>query len=123
MATLRLTALIACAAFALAVASTDRARAVDSTSPSPSPQPTATTDKPAKKSSKKKATKQKEKKSEQQFINGYKAAHEVLLGGSVAIQNRYQVEVCMQACLTMSQPSGWAAHRSGQAAQDRWPPC
>jgi len=78
MAPLRLTALIACAAFALAVASTDRARAVDSTSPSPSPQPTATTDKPAKKSSKKKATKQKEKKSEQQFINGYKAAHAII---------------------------------------------
>jgi tetratricopeptide (TPR) repeat protein len=77
MAPLRLTALIAGAAFALAVVTVDRARAVDTNTPSPSPQPSASTDKPAKQSGKKKKA-AKQKKSEQQFINGYKAAHTII---------------------------------------------
>jgi tetratricopeptide (TPR) repeat protein len=72
----RLFALIVGGAFALAVAMPSTARAVDSPSPSPSPQPQSSSgQKPAAKSSKKKKAPKKEKSSEQQFINGYKAAH------------------------------------------------
>ncbi len=76
MVPLRLTALIASAAFALAVAAPNRAGAVDTNTPSPTPQSSQSgdTSRPAAKSKKKKAAK-KEKKAEQQFIDGYRAAH------------------------------------------------
>jgi tetratricopeptide (TPR) repeat protein len=79
MAPLRLTALIASAAFALAVAAPNRAGAVDTNTPSPTPQSSQSGDpsRPAAKSKKKKAAK-KDKKAEQQFINGYKAAHAII---------------------------------------------
>ncbi|MBX9845365.1 MAG: tetratricopeptide repeat protein [Xanthobacteraceae bacterium] len=67
-------ALIAGGAFALTIALPPLAGAVDSTSPvrDPPAQQSTQSGKPAKAT--KKRTK-KEKKSEQQFINGYKAAH------------------------------------------------
>ena len=76
MVPLRLTALIASAAFALVVAAPNRAGAVDTNTPSPTPQSSQSgdTSRPAAKSKKKKAAK-KDKKSEQQFIDGYRAAH------------------------------------------------
>jgi tetratricopeptide (TPR) repeat protein len=71
---LRLFALIAASAFALALP----ARAVDSPSPMADP-PKATTPAPkATKADKKKKPKKDEKKSEQQFIDGYKSAHAMI---------------------------------------------
>jgi tetratricopeptide (TPR) repeat protein len=72
---IRLYALIAASAFALALP----ARAVDSPSPmadQPKAQTAPTTGTKAAK--KKKAPKKEEKKSEQQFIDGYKAAHTMI---------------------------------------------
>ena len=70
----RLCALIAASAFALTVALP--ARAVDSPSPM-ADKPKAETSTKTKAAKKKKAT-TKEKKSEQQFIDGYKAAHAMI---------------------------------------------
>jgi tetratricopeptide (TPR) repeat protein len=77
---LGLSALIACGAFTLATIVP--ARAVDSMTPASNP-PAATSStsaqKPAQKSAKKKkAPKTKEQKSEQQFLDGYKAAHAMI---------------------------------------------
>ena len=69
---IRLSALIAASAFALAVSMP--AFAVDSPSPS-TDKPATTTSAPKEKSAKKK---KKEKKSEQEFINGYKTAHAMI---------------------------------------------
>jgi tetratricopeptide (TPR) repeat protein len=68
--------LLAGGALALTIALPPTAKAVDSASPATNTQ-SSTSDKPAatKSSKKKKSTKDKEKKSEQQFIDGYKAAH------------------------------------------------
>ena len=76
MVPLRLTALIASAAFALAVAAPSPVGAVDTNTPSPTPQSSQSgdTSRPAAKSKKKKTAK-KDKKAEQQFIHGYRAAH------------------------------------------------
>ncbi len=73
----RLYALIAASAFALAVAMP--AFAVDSPSPM-TDKPKAETPAPKAKTSakKKKAPKKDEKKSEQQFIDGYKSAHAMI---------------------------------------------
>ncbi len=73
----RLCTLIAASAFALAVAMP--AFAVDSPSPT-TDQPKSETPAPKAKTSakKKKAPKKDEKKSEQQFIDGYKAAHAMI---------------------------------------------
>lgn len=74
----RLCALIAASAFAFAV--TPPAFAVDSTSPVVNP-PKAASPAPksdAKAAKKKKTPKKDEKKSEQQFIDGYKAAHAMI---------------------------------------------
>ena len=66
--------LVACGALALTFAAPPKALAVDSPTPATTTQPSS--DKPAAKSKKKKTTKEnKDKKSEQQFIDGYKAAH------------------------------------------------
>ena len=71
---LRLYALIAASAFALALP----ARAVDSPSPL-ADKPKAETPAPkTTKADKKKKAKEKEKKSEQQFIDGYKSAHAMI---------------------------------------------
>jgi tetratricopeptide (TPR) repeat protein len=71
----RLSALFAGCAFALSVAMPVQVAAVDSPTPAPSSPPPQSSDaKPAKKSTKKKAPK-KDKKSEQRFIDGYRAAH------------------------------------------------
>ena len=69
---IRLSALIAASAFALAVSMP--AFAVDSPSPS-TDKPATTTSAPKEKSAKKK---KKEKKSEQEFIKGYKTAHAMI---------------------------------------------
>lgn len=79
---LRLSALAAVGAFALAVGLPDRAAAVDSVNPvldQPRAQP-APAAKPAQKSSKKKkkAPKKSDKQSERQFIDGYRAAHALI---------------------------------------------
>jgi tetratricopeptide (TPR) repeat protein len=73
---LRLSALLLSGAFALFVVMPLPAIAVDEPSPAPSaPSPRSSdAQKPAKKSKKKPAAK-KEKKSEQRFIDGYRAAH------------------------------------------------
>jgi tetratricopeptide (TPR) repeat protein len=71
---IRLCALIAASAFALALP----ARAVDSPSPL-ADKPKAETPAPkTTKADKKKKAKEKEKKSEQQFIDGYKSAHAMI---------------------------------------------
>ena len=72
-------ALLAGGAFALTIALPPVASAVDSSSPAtPSSQP-APSGKPGAKAAKKKKPKtEKEKKSEQQFIDGYKAAHAMI---------------------------------------------
>jgi len=71
--------LLAGGALALTIALPPQARAVDSTTPATSQQ-SSPSDKPAaaRSSKKKKSTKGKEKKSEQQFIDGYKAAHAMI---------------------------------------------
>jgi tetratricopeptide (TPR) repeat protein len=81
---LRLTALAAIAAFALALGPSQRAGAVDSVNPVLDP-PQAQTSKPAKKPAKKKSTKKKkkapkktDKQSQRQFIDGYHAAHAMI---------------------------------------------
>jgi tetratricopeptide (TPR) repeat protein len=72
---LRLCALIAASAFALALP----ARAVDSPSPmADKPRAETAAPKTTKAAKKKKAPKKDEKKSEQQFINGYKSAHAMI---------------------------------------------
>ena len=72
---MRLYALIAASAFALALP----ARAVDSPSPMADPPKAATAaPKATKADKKKKAPKKDEKKSERQFINGYKSAHAMI---------------------------------------------
>ena len=77
MTSYRLFALIAASAFALAT--TLPARAVDSPSPMADPPKAQTAAPKAEKTAKKKkAPKKEEKKSEQQFIDGYKAAHAMI---------------------------------------------
>ena len=72
---LRLYALIAASAFALALP----ARAVDSPSPmADKPRAETAAPKTTKAAKKKKAPKKDEKKSEQQFIDGYKSAHAMI---------------------------------------------
>ena len=72
---LRLCALIAASAFALALP----ARAVDSPSPmADKPRAETAAPKTTKAAKKKKAPKKDEKKSEQQFIDGYKSAHAMI---------------------------------------------
>ena len=72
---LRLCALIAASAFALALP----ARAVDSPSPmADKPRTETAAPKATKAAKKKKAPKKDEKKSEQQFIDGYKSAHAMI---------------------------------------------
>jgi Tetratricopeptide repeat len=73
----RLSALLVSGAFAAFVVMPLPAGAVDTNSPAPSAPPPQSSDaKPAKKSSKKKAAPKKtEKRSEQKFIDGYRAAH------------------------------------------------
>ncbi len=70
----RLLSLLAAGAIGLAIAMPLPAAAVDTGSPEPTrkPEPKAA---PAKSGAKKKAPKKKERKSEQRFIEGYKAAH------------------------------------------------
>jgi tetratricopeptide (TPR) repeat protein len=75
---LRFYAIIAGAAFALTVACPPRAGAVDSITPGPEPQKAQSSDtSKATKSPKKKKSgkKKKDKSSQQQFIDGYRAAH------------------------------------------------
>jgi tetratricopeptide (TPR) repeat protein len=75
MTRFRTIALLAGAAFALAVAAPDQARAVYSNDPAPNPPQQTSGEKASKKSSKKKkAPKQGQKSSEQKFIKGYQAA-------------------------------------------------
>jgi tetratricopeptide (TPR) repeat protein len=74
-------ALLAGGAFALTIALPPTAGAVDSPSPAPSPSSqSAPAGKPGVKAAKKKKPKKetKEKQSEQQFIDGYKAAHAMI---------------------------------------------
>jgi tetratricopeptide (TPR) repeat protein len=72
---IRLYALIAASAFALALP----ARAVDSPSPTTDkPKAETAAPKATKAEKKKKAPKKEEKKSEQQFIDGYKSAHAMI---------------------------------------------
>ena len=68
-------ALVAAGAFALTMAMPPIASAVDSSNPAPAPQQSSQSGKPAKPAKKKAKKDKKELKSEQQFINGYKAAH------------------------------------------------
>ena len=77
---LRISALLVCSALTLFVAAPDRARAVDSMTPTVTPPKSQSA--PAASSTtstkKKKTPKKGEKKSEQQFINGYRAAHTLI---------------------------------------------
>jgi tetratricopeptide (TPR) repeat protein len=81
---LRLYAAITGTAFALALALPNIAGAVDTNTPQPTPQSSQSSSgggAKATKASKKKASKKKQKQSEQQFIDGYRAAHATIYQG------------------------------------------
>ena len=78
MSAIRLTlALVAACGLGLAVAGSHPAKAAETNNPSP-PAPTQTESKGDTTSSKKKTKKKNEKKSEQQFLDGYRAAHAMI---------------------------------------------
>ena len=76
----RISAVLVCGALALFVATPDRATAVDTNTPvaDPPKSQSAPAAQSTKSTKKKKAPKKDEKKSEQRFIDGYRAAHALI---------------------------------------------
>ena len=75
---IRLPALFAAGVLGFAIAMPGGAIAVDNSSPEPRQQTQQPTSKPDAKTDKKKKATKKDKKAEQQFIDGYKAAHAMI---------------------------------------------
>jgi tetratricopeptide (TPR) repeat protein len=67
--------------FAIGLAAITPSAAVDTGSPSPPPQPSSGQKQPGAEKGKKRAPKKQQKKTEQEFIDGYKAAHAMIYQG------------------------------------------